>query len=94
MVKIITHENGIIFDTTSLQGSGVAFAKKMFRPRHYPSVETVALWSDKIVGTSSNGNDFNISINGSNQSYPISHANGVPVTTLDELFDNFINTLV
>ena len=70
MVKIVTHQNGIIFDTTSLPGTGTVFAKKMFRPKHYPSIETIALWSDKIVGTSSNGNDFNISINGLNRVIP------------------------
>lgn len=55
MVKIISHANGVIFDTTALTGSGIAFAQKMFRPRNYPSIETVALWADRIIGTSSNG---------------------------------------
>lgn len=93
MVKIIAHEKGIIFDTSEIPGSGIAFAKKMFRPKYYPSIETIALWSDKIIGTSSNGTDFNITLDGANQSYPVSHANGVEVSDLNTLFNEFINSL-
>jgi hypothetical protein len=94
MVKIISHANGIIFDTTALPNSGTSFAKKMFRPRNYPSIETIALWSDKIVGSSSNGIDFNINLDGSGQCYPITQVNNDVVNSLDELFDEFINSLV
>ena len=94
MVKITTRSNGILFDTTTLPGSGVAFAKYMFRPKNYPSIETVALWSDKVVGSSSNGADFNITLNGVDGSYPINEINGVVVSNLTDLFFNFIDSLL
>jgi hypothetical protein len=93
MIVVTTLPNGILFDTTTLPGSGTEFAHKMFRPKNYPSIELVSLYSDRIVGTSSSGQDFDITLDGSNNSYPITNINGVIVNTLEELFNNFIESL-
>jgi hypothetical protein len=93
MVKLTTRANGILFDTTLLPGNGTSFAKYMFRPSKYPSIETVALWDDKIVGSSSNGTDFNITLNGANQSYPINNINNTTYTNLTDLYFAFIDSL-
>lgn len=93
MVTITTRPNGILFDTSVLPGTGVAFARMYFRPKNYPSINYVSLYNHKIIGSSVTGEDFNLTLNGAEGSFPVSSINGTPITTLDELFTNFIDSL-
>lgn len=93
MVKITTRSNGVLFETTGIPNSGITFAKFMFKPKNYPSIEKISMFNDKIIGTSLSGEDFNLTLNGSNQSYPISVVNGSTVTSIEDLFFKFIDSL-
>jgi len=94
MVSITTRPNGILFDTSTLPDTGVAFARKYFRPKNYPSINFVSLYNHKVIGSSITGEDFNLTLNGAEGSFPVSSINGIEITTLDELFMNFIDSLV
>jgi len=94
MVTITTLSNGILFDTSTLPGSGVVFARKYFRPKNYPGVNFVSLYNHKVIASSTVGEDFNLTLNGADSTFPVGSVNGVTPTTLDELFTFFINSLV
>lgn len=94
MVKIITIDTGILFDSSTLPGAGTKFALKYFRPKNYPNINFISLFSDKIQGSSVVGEDFTLTLDGGIPgSYPIGLVNGVGVTSLDDLFTKFINSL-
>jgi len=94
MVKIITIDTGILFDSSTLPGAGVKFALKYFRPKNYPNINFISLFNDKIQGSSILGEDFTLTLDGAiTGSYPVGLVNGVAVTSLDDLFTKFINSL-
>jgi len=98
MVKIISKDNGILFDTTAIRPVGATFAKKMFRPKNYPNIELISLFDDYIHGVSASGDDFKINFVESSEAiekgiYPVSEVAGVTVTSLDDLYDKFISSL-
>ena len=89
MVSITRAGNGILFDTSSMTGSGIDFSKKFFIP--IVAIESIALYSDRVVGKDSLGTDWNMTITGVNNSYPISTVGGVTVTTVDEIYNEVLN---
>ncbi len=94
MVKIITIDTGIMFDSSALPGAGGKFALKYFRPKNYPNINFISLFSDRILGSSVLGEDFTLTLDGSVPgSYPISKVNDIAVTSLDDLYMKFINAL-
>jgi hypothetical protein len=93
MVKIIQLTNGIVFDSSVIAGSGETFALKMFIPKNYPGINNSSLYNDRIIGTGALGKQFNLNLDGSQQSYPISEVNGSTPTSLSSMFDLFIGML-
>jgi hypothetical protein len=93
MIKITTLSTGILFDNSLLPGAGTKFAKKYFRPKNFPNINFVSLFDTYVIGSSAMGEDFILTLDGSNNSYPISEINTENVNNLDDLFTKFINAL-
>jgi hypothetical protein len=93
MIKITTLSTGILFDNSLLPGEGTKFAKKYFRPKNFPNINFVSLFDTYVIGSSAMGEDFILTLDGSNNSYPISEINTENVNNLDDLFTKFINAL-
>ena len=97
MVQIINLTNGILFDASAVPGAGETIALKIFIPKNYPGINNISLYNNKVVGTGSLGRQFNLTIDGSQGSYPVSEI-GVPgnltnITSLEELFEQFVEIL-
>lgn len=91
MVKITKISNGIQFDTTELSGSGVDIAKKFFIP--ISKIESISLFTDKVIGKDSLGTDWNMNLDGSEGSYPIATIEGIAVSTIDDIYEKLIALL-
>jgi len=80
-----------------LPGSGDAFAKKMFMPINYPAINHIALYNEKVVGVGASGKEFNLTLNGTDGSFPIGSI-GIEgalegVSSIEDLFNKFIAIL-
>ena len=83
-VVITIVPGGIIFDATGLPGAGTAFARKYFRPIN--TVNFISLFNDRVIASSVLSEDFNLTIIPTQNSYPVKSINGVPMTTLEEIY--------
>lgn len=99
MVTITKLSSGILFDASAVPGpaTGVTNALKMFLPLNYPSINNISLFNDRIVGTGSLGRQFNLTLNGADQSFPVSligtENNLQQPQDLSDLFDKWIAIL-
>ena len=70
-VVITKLTNGILYDSSGLIGAGTVKAKKMFTPNNYPSINNITLFDDRVIVTGALGRQFELTINGANNSFPV-----------------------
>jgi len=85
--------NGILFDTSSLPGSGDKFAKKKFVPQDFGNIADILLYDDRVVANDANGNSYSLNLTGEGSAYPVSEIDSSPITSIENLFTTFITIL-
>lgn len=94
MVTITTLTNGLIFDASAIPGIGVSSPSKIFMPKAFPGIHSVSLYDNRIVVQDTAGVQFELSVDGVNNSYPISDIDGtlftIGVSTPSQLFNKII----
>jgi hypothetical protein len=98
LIKITKETNGILFDTAGLavvkpDAWGVTISKKMFVPSNEPSISEVHYYNDRVVVQGNTTVSYSLNLDGSNGAQPISHIEGSPVSSIEDIFDKFIAIL-
>lgn len=96
LIKIEKLTNGIIVDCSLVHVSGDLKNRiKFFKPKNFGSIREVRLYENRVVGISDLDEEFKLvsTPNSDPTFFPVTHVSGVNVTTLEELFNEFISAL-